>query len=328
MTTPSRDATFAEQSNRRLARTLNVGLDLGSPTKPGWVADVTDDLLGQCARAGFTAIRLVTSMALHTLAAGAPRLDPRALERVEQAINAATGHGLAVVLANMLDPELMADPPRHRERLLACTGQLAASIKHHGASVVLEPLSEPHHNLDPVWNDYLSDLCAAVREVDPVRTIIAGPHTYNNPRFLHELSLPDSERNLILTVHHYWPIMFTMQGETWLGRTELGDPATWLGTTWDADPQQRGELHAGFDAIATYARSHQRPVFIGEFGTSNNADVPSRVRWARFNRQLAEQHGFAWGYWSYGPTFALRDADHDRWHPELLRALIPSSTQP
>jgi endoglucanase len=115
-----------------------------------------------------------------------------------------------------------------------------------------------------------------------------------------------------------------MQGETWLGQTELGDPATWLGTTWDANPQQRSELEAGFEAAAAYAREHDRPVFIGEFGTSNNADMSSRVRWTCFNRELAERHGFSWGCWSYGPAFALYDFDNDRWHSDLLHALVPA----
>jgi len=208
-------------------------------------------------------------------------------------------------------------------RLLTCTRQLANAIKHHGPGVLLEPLAEPQRALDPLWNDYLRDLCAAVRDLDPNRTLIAGPRGYNNARFLTELALPAGEHNLILTLHHYWPITFTMQGETWLGPTELGDPATWLGTTWDGTPPQRAELEAGFAAIAAYARTHQRPVFLGEFGTSNNADMRSRVRWTQFNRQLAERHGFAWGCWSYTPTFAIYDSGHDRWHQTLLHALIP-----
>lgn len=124
-------------------------------------------------------------------------------------------------------------------------------------------------------------------------------------------------------MYHYWPITFTMQGERWLGQTELGDPTAWLGTTWDGSPQQRAKLQAGFDAVAAYARGHDRPVFIGQFGTSNHADLPSRVRWTRCNRELAEQHGFAWSCWSYGPSFALYDTDYHRWHTQLLHALLP-----
>lgn len=102
--------------------------------------------------------------------------------------------------------------------------------------------------------------------------------SYNNARYLDDLVLPDDERNLIVTIHHYWPIRFTMQGETWLGITELGDPADWLGTAWDGTPRQAAELEAGFEAVTRYARTHQRPIFFSEFGTSIHADMASRVR--------------------------------------------------
>jgi endoglucanase len=208
------------------------------------------------------------------------------LERLEQVIAAASERGLAVVVANLRVPQLMADPPSHRERrLLASTQQLAEAIKHHGPSVALEPLSEPQLELDRVWNRYLSELCATVREVDPGRTVVIGPRSYNNARFLGELELPEKESSLILTVHQYWPITFTMQGESWLGQTELGDPTTWLETTWDGTPQQR----------AGPACVHRRVARL-------------RLGLLVLRAQLR----------------ALRRRHH-RWHTELLHALIPST---
>jgi endoglucanase len=313
--------TPAHEANRRLARTINLALDLGAPQERGWTLDIGERQLERCARAGFSAIRLVVALALHRDPSEPNQLDLRVLERVTQTIDAARRQGLAVAVANMLDPELMADPPRHRERLLACTHQLAEAIKPQGPDVTLEPLAEPQQALDAMWNDYLADLIAAVRDIDLERTLIAGPRSYNNARFLSELELPRDERNVILTIHHYWPVTFTMQGEKWLGPTEFGDPADWLGNTWDATPQQRAELDAGFAAVAHYARAEQRPIFIGEFGTTNHAEMASRIRWTRFNRQLADRHGFSWGVWSYGPIFALYDDEHDCWHEGLRQAL-------
>ena len=68
----------------------------------------------------------------------------------------------------------------------------------------------------------------------------------NNARFLGELALPEAERNLIVGIHHYWPVTFTMQGELWLGEDHVfGHPRDWLGTTWDQTPGQEAELRAG-----------------------------------------------------------------------------------
>ena len=88
-----------------------------------------------------------------------------------------------------------------------------------------EPPAEPQLERDAVWSRYLGELCRTVRDVDRSGTLIVGPRSYNSARFLGELVLPERERNLILTLHHYWPISFTMQGETWLAN-RLGD-RTW-----------------------------------------------------------------------------------------------------
>ena len=316
----------AEQANRLLARTINLGLNLGAPAEASWTVQLGSADLNRCAQAGFTAVRLVVSLAQHCSPTDPVQFEPVVLDRINHVIEGASERGLAVVVANAIDPELMSDPAGQRDRLIAFARQLAAGLSHHGPAVILEPLSEPQGALDPLWNDYLPGLIGAVREADTQRTVVIGPRSYNNARFLGELTLPDDEQNLVVTIHHYWPIRFTMQGEAWLGSTEVGDPADWLGTTWDGTPEQQAELEAGFDAVASYARARQRPVFVGEFGTTNNADIASRVRWTRFNRELAERHGLSWGCWSYAPSFSIYDTTRSRWHHDLLDALIPPAT--
>ncbi|MFI5828524.1 glycoside hydrolase family 5 protein [Streptomyces sp. NPDC051578] len=137
---------------------------------------------------------------------------------------------------------------------------------------------------------------------DPVRAVIIGPASYDNMRRLSDLDLPEEDRNLIVTVHQYRPTTFTMQGETWLGTdTPFGDPLSWLGTTWQGSDEERSVLSGAFAGLAEWGRVHDRPIFVGEFGSSHNADPGSRARWASFNRQLAEELGFSWGYWSSRP---------------------------
>jgi endoglucanase len=308
----------------RLARTINIGLALGAPTEQGWTMDLTERQLEACATAGFSAVRIAVSCAAHVRKTGSTfSFDPAALETIARGVERATGLGLAVVVANTHDPDLMADPPAHRERVLSCTQRLASALAHYGPSVALEPLAEPQQRLDATWNALVGELLRSARDVDGRRTLIVGPAAYNNARFLPMLELPEDERNLIVTIHQYWPIRFTMQGETWLGQTPFGDPADWLGTRWSGATDERHELTVGFDGVEDWARASNRPVFVGEFGTSANADMPSRVRWTSVNRELAEQRGFSWGCWSFGPSFAVYDLLHDRWHDDLLQALIP-----
>jgi endoglucanase len=103
---------------------------------------------------------------------------------------------------------------------------------------------------------------------------------------------------------------------------QFGRPSDWVGTSWDQTPTQEAELRIGFEQAAGWAKENHRPLCMAEFGTSNNADLASRVRWTKFNRMLAEEHGMSWGIWSLAPTFAIYDMETGRFNAELLGALM------
>jgi endoglucanase len=312
----------ARVAQARLARTVNLGPDLGAALERGWTIDIERSHLEACAQAGFTAIRLLIYLAAHRTRRG---LDPAALRRLEAIIDDATGLGLAVAVSNHLPEKMAHDPEEDLAATLADTGQLTGVLAGRGADVILEPLTEPEPTtLDPIWNEAVAALIAAVRDRDQQRTILLGPRSMNGARFLGELSLPDAERNLIVGIHHYFPITFTMQGETFLGQ-EHGDPRDWLGTTWEQTPDTEAAFRAGFAQVAAWGQATGRPLFLGEFGTTNHADMASRARWTRLNRRLAEQHGLSWGIWSFGPTFAVYDLAARAFHPDLLAALMEGS---
>jgi endoglucanase len=257
--------------------------------------------------------------------AAAPyRVGPALLDRVARVTDHATGLGLAVVVCNFQYPELMADPAAHRDRHLSIVDQISGRFREAPDTVCLEPLAEPHDRLDPLWNAYLADTLTVARAQHPTRPILAGPGFFNTVRALPALNLPAGDRHLIVALHHYWPLEFTFQGETWFTGS---DTQAWLGTIWQPTPDRTAALDTGFAQIAHWSIRHDRPIFLGEFGTTSHADMPSRVAWTRYNRELAEQHGFSWCYWSYGPSYALRDAEHDDWHAQLIDALIPAGAR-
>ena len=320
-TPTSTPAQLAADAHARLARTINIAPDLGGPLeRGGWTNVVEPADLEACAQHGFTAIRLLMHLTSHRSPTG---LDPATLRHIEKIIDDATSLGVAVAISNHRDPKLIVDPDTHLTATLATIAELTALFEGRGTDLVIEPVAEPQQALDPIWTRVIPELIGAVREYDPDRTILLGPRTMNNARFLGDLSLPEDERNMIVGIHHYWPITFTMQGEMWLGTDHVfGDPATWIGTTWNQTDAEEAELRSGFDQVAAWARANSRPIFLAEFGTTGNADLPSRARWTRFNRELAERHRFSWGIWSLGPSFAIYNpADHS-FNPDLLAALI------
>lgn len=315
------------QAHQLLARTLNVGLHLGATQDDGWCINVTRAELEAIQAAGFTALRIGVQWAAHCQPDAPYDLDPAVLSKVATVLEGATACGLAVVLSNFSDPGLMEYPARHQARFLAITRQIAAHFQAAPASVLFELMAEPRGKLDAVWNEYLAASLAVAREQNPTRAMIIGPASYNNARNLSRLQLPEDDRHLIVTIHHYWPIKFTMQGEPWLRlpwymALFLGSPGSWPGTTWNGTSRQQAVLKHIFDAAACWARAHDRPLFVGEFGSSNTADLSSRVRWTRCVRQLCEERGFSWGCWSYGPSFAVYDLKNGRWNKALLDALL------
>jgi len=283
------NSTAAFNANQKLLRTINVPLHLGNQNEDQWTVRLNQTHLDAIAQAGFTAIRLAVHWAAHTDPGSAHRIDPDVLERVGGVVQSASSHGLAVIVDNHLDRELMSDPPAYKERFQAISRQVAEYFKNAPESVMLEILAEPHARLDPLWNRYFGEALKVVRQIDPTRIVIVGPASFNNARKLSELQLPDADRNLIVTIHHYWPIKFTMQGETWLQlpwfmNLFLGHPSTWRNVTWEATPAQRNGLNRNFDAVAAWGRQHNRPVFLGEFGTTHHADLASRARWTQYIR--------------------------------------------
>lgn len=310
---------LAHQAHSRLARTVNLCPDFGVRLERGWTFTIERHHLEDCAEAGFTAIRILIYLCAHHTPTG---LEATVLRGLEAIVGDATDLGLSVVISNHRDPELLSDPQGHLAATLANVTSLSEAFEGRGSELIVEPLSEPERALDPIWNDVATELIGAVRQCDQQRTILIGPHTMNNARFLGELSLPPEERNLIVGIHHYWPITFTMQGEMFLGEDHMfGNPRDWVGTTWDQTPSQEAELRSGFEQVATWGAATGYPLFLGEFGTTNHADLASRVRWTRFNRRLAEGHEIPWAIWSLGPVFAIYDLNTRTFVPELLAAL-------
>ena len=65
------------------------------------------------------------------------------------------------------------------------------------------------------------------------------------------------------------------------------------------------------------------PVWLGEFGAYQKADMASRVNWTAFVREQAESLDIPWAYWEFGAGFGIYDRDSEQWNDSLLKALIP-----
>jgi endoglucanase len=85
---------------------------------------------------------------------------------------------------------------------------------------------------------------------------------------------------------------------------------------------EKEAIRKSFEKVAAWAKTHNRPVLLGEFGAFSAADMDSRARWTRFVTREAERLGFAWTYWEFCSGFGAYDPRTDQWRGSLKSALL------
>jgi len=210
------------------------------------------------------------------------------------------------------------DPMGHKEQFLATWEQMAERYKDCPNEVIFEILNEPNKELTPeLWNQFHSEALAIIRKTNPIRTVIIGPGHWNNINYLEQLELPEDDRNIIVTVHYYSPMEFTHQGASWSSSRDR------IGVEWKATPEEKQAAIEDFGKAQAWAEKHDRPLFLGEFGAYDKADMDSRVRYISFVTRHAEKLGWSWAYWQFDSDFVVYDIPNDKWVEPLRDALVP-----
>ena len=267
--------------------------------------------------AGFQSVRVNLHAFEHMDEANGWSLPARWWETLDWAVDAATAQGLQVILDFHEYNRMGGDPENHKAQFLAFWRQLSEHCQKAPGSVVFEVLNEPNKKLTPeLWNQYLSEALAVIREKNPTRTIIIGPAFWNSVDHLKELQLPADDRHLIVTIHYYKPMEFTHQGASWTGQRDKS------GVTWGSEAERKA-VQEDFARVAAWSKENNRPIFLGEFGAYDKGPMESRVRYTDFVARTAEGMGFSWAYWQFDNDFILWDMKADKWVEPILRALIP-----
>ena len=96
------------------------------------------------------------------------------------------------------------------------------------------------------------------------------------------------------------------------------------GVTWGT-PGEYAAIDRDFDAVQKWAKTHDRPILLGEFGAYDKGPIESRVKYTAAVARAAEKRGWAWTYWQFDSDFIVYDLDKDRWIDPIHRALIPGA---
>ena len=136
---------------------------------------------------------------------------------------------------------------------------------------------------------------------------------------LESFELPEDDRNIIVEVHYYSPHRFTHQGASWSKGSD-----EWIGMTWRGTPEEKQAVMDDFQIAIDWAEKHNRPLYLGEFGVYEKADMESRAAWLQFVVETAEKNNFSWGIWNLmGTSFGIYDPSQKSWIEPLKNAILP-----
>ena len=245
------------------------------------------------------------------------RLNTEWLETLDDVINRALSHGLFVIIDEH-DDDCDTDVATCRSKLIAFWKQISERYKEKPHTVLFEILNEPGGTVTPtIWNDLLGECLKVIRQTNPTRNVIIGPAGGYRYEHLADLNLPEADRNIIVTIHYYRPFDFTHQRAPWDLKLRL------LPTrSWGSDEDWR-ELNFNFGNIERWSEANRRPIFLGEFGVYDAADIKDRAHYTSALARAAEKNGWAWAYWQFDPDFALYNIEKDSWMQPILEALVP-----
>ncbi len=246
-------------------------------------------------------------------------LDPQWLQTLRWAVEKALAAGLVAILDLHEYNAMGSDPAAHRGKFLAFWGQMSSEFAAAPPTVLFEILNEPNRQLtEELWNDYFREALAVIRKSNPTRAVLIGPAHYNSVDALSLLQLPEDDRNLIVTVHYYKPMEFTHQGARWTPAY-----ADKTGIIWPRNAADEEAIVEDFRKVKEWAQKNNRPIYLGEFGAYDKADMDSRVRYISFVARTAEKCGFSWAYWQFDSDFILYDVNNEKWVQPIYNALIP-----
>ena len=310
-------APDAFEQNKRLGRGVNVlGWD------PGWRDPsrrrFQDEHFRLIHDAGFNSVRVVLQPFEESQRDAEGKISPEWLGTLDWAIDQALANHLIVDLDFHEYMLMSSDPAGNHDRFLAMWSQIARHCRERPNDVLFELLNEPHGKLTAqLWNQYLSEALAVIRKSNPNRTVVVGPGQWNGIDALKDLEIPETDRNIIVTVHYYRPMSFTHQGTPWT------EQRTKTGVTWEGTEADRQAIIADFNKVEAWAKARERPIFLGEFGAYDKADMDSRARWTSFVARQAEARKWSWAYWQFTNDFVLYDIPHHRWVEPIRQALVP-----
>ena len=342
--------TPAHLAARKFMRGVNMGNYLEAPPGQDWGSHYTANDFSNIRTQGFDHVRIPIGWNFYVGPAPNYTLSNSIFGKVDFMVTNALNRGLAVILNIHNWDGFGTDALGYTNQFYAIWRQIAAYYSNSPPSVAFELINEPNGpgSSTTILNSIYAEAIRQIRLTNPHRTIFVGPGQWNSIPELNNLLLPDTDTNLVVTVHCYDPFYFTHQGATWPGpdtaTTGLifpGPPATplapaagvsaWV-TNWIADyntlptegnPSSPIAFKSKLQFAGQWAVYYGRPVHVGEFGCYSVAASISRARFYTEFRSTTDTQGLGWAMWDWNAGFRYWDPATAQPMPGLPAAIFP-----
>lgn len=297
-------------------RGINMGNMLECETEGAWGTRVEDEYFALIKGKGFDFVRIPIRWNAHTNENDI--IYKEFFDRIDHVLGEAMKNNLHIVMNIHHFNELNKDPEKYEQKLYRIWQQLAEHYKGFPYDVVFEVNNEPNGKLNTErWNPMQLECIKIIRATDTERKIMISGGDWGGYSGLYTVDYPKDDKNLIASFHFYDPFRFTHQGASWSPGTK-----EYLGTTWRATEQEQKDITAVFEKVEAWSKKTGLPVFLGEFGAYEKADMESRIIWTAFVSEQAEKYGFAWCYWEFNSGFGIYDPKNKVFRDGLVKSLV------
>ena len=209
--------------------------------------------------------------------------------------------------------------------------QLSEALKgYSNDSVAYEFMNEPVAPEHEQWNQLVAKVHAALRKVEPKRTLVIGSNLWQGYQTIKYLRVPENDKNIVLSFHYYNPMILTHYGAWWTPIGKYKGKVNYPGILvskedFEAAPDSLkpelepyltqeyniDKIRADFKDAIEAAKKYNLQLFCGEWGVYEPVDRNLAYAWTKDMLKVFDEFNIAWTTWCYDADFGFWDQQRD-----------------
>ena len=223
--------------------------------------------------------------------------------------------------------------------------QLSEALKgYSNDSVAYEFMNEPVAPEHEQWNQLVAKVHAALRNVEPKRTLVIGSNLWQGYQTIKYLRVPENDKNIVLSFHYYNPMILTHYGAWWTPIGKYKGKVNYPGILvskedYEAAPDSLkpelepyltqeyniDKIRADFKDAIEAAKKYNLQLFCGEWGVYEPVDRNLAYAWTKDMLKVFDEFNIAWTTWCYDADFGFWDQKKHDFKDKPLVDLLMSS---